>query len=171
MKKAEKAYAGRCDVRTMTPIELNDLIKDTETRRNITMSGNRFDQIKLGGRIKYFRRAIGSTQAEIAKELSKSESTVRMWELDKSMPSLNMVVRLCYIFSITPNVLFGHGGGIDEYSGSIRYHEHYEILRGINLLLNIPDDLRTPYESGLLCGVLRSLRDAHSNTSGSFMED
>lgn len=64
----------------------------------------------VGYRIKQLRKAKGITQKELAKRMNKSESTVRMWELEKSEPDLETVTKLAEYFSVSTDYLMGKIG-------------------------------------------------------------
>lgn len=89
----------------------------------------------LGNRIRYFRKAKGLTQLEVAKLLSKSESTIRMWELGKSNPNPETIMHLCSIFEISPDTLFGN-------DAATRFVDDSEI----NILRDMPDTVKTDFE-------------------------
>ncbi|TKI52853.1 helix-turn-helix transcriptional regulator [Lysinibacillus mangiferihumi] len=47
------------------------------------------------------------TQKQSAEMLSKKESTVRMWELNKNEPSLTTLVKLSKIFNVSIDEMIG----------------------------------------------------------------
>ncbi|WP_421927687.1 helix-turn-helix domain-containing protein [Lysinibacillus capsici] len=47
------------------------------------------------------------TQKQLAEMLSKKESTVRMWELNKNEPSLTTLVKLSKIFNVSIDEMIG----------------------------------------------------------------
>ena len=61
----------------------------------------------LAGRIKSLRRQYNLTQKELAEQLFKSESAVRMWELGKSEPDLETINKLSAIFHVSADYLLG----------------------------------------------------------------
>lgn len=63
--------------------------------------------LSIGERIKHLRTAKNITQKEFAEQLYKSESTVRMWELGKSEPDLEMLKTIAVFFGVTIDFLLG----------------------------------------------------------------
>lgn len=61
----------------------------------------------IGPRIRQLRELRNMTQRELAERLHKSESTVRMWELGKSSPRIDMVLKIAVFFRVTMNYLCG----------------------------------------------------------------
>ena len=59
----------------------------------------------VGTRIKQLRTSRNITQKELAEQLYKSESTVRMWELGKSEPDLAMLKTIAEFFSVSADYL------------------------------------------------------------------
>lgn len=57
--------------------------------------------------IRMCRLMRGYTQQEIADKLEKSLNAVSSWELAKTSPSPDDMIRLCNILDITPNQLCG----------------------------------------------------------------
>ncbi|MBQ8345352.1 MAG: helix-turn-helix transcriptional regulator [Clostridia bacterium] len=79
----------------------------------------------VGKQIKQLRLAEGLTQKELAERLNKSESAVRMWELGKSEPDIEMLRRIAELFGTSADHLLGkeeaeksehHSAGEDELS-------------------------------------------------------
>ena len=64
--------------------------------------------MSLGKTIRKYRNKLGLTQAELAVKVNKSESTVRMWELEKSQPDNSTLVLLSNIFDVTTDYLLGN---------------------------------------------------------------
>ena len=59
----------------------------------------------VGERIKQLRHSQNITQKELSEVLSKSESTVRMWELGKSEPDLETLKKLAHYFKVSIDYL------------------------------------------------------------------
>lgn len=57
--------------------------------------------------IRALRRKHKLTQKQLAEKLSKKESAVRMWELNKNEPSLTTLIKLAEIFEVTLDELVG----------------------------------------------------------------
>lgn len=63
--------------------------------------------MKINENIKNFRVFRGITQSELAAHLNKSKGAISNWERGDNMPNLDEVERLCQIFNVTPNQIFG----------------------------------------------------------------
>lgn len=61
----------------------------------------------LGQRINELRSAFGWSQVELAKRLSVTKQTVSNWENENIQPSIEMLVRLSGIFSVSTDYLLG----------------------------------------------------------------
>lgn len=55
-------------------------------------------EASFGERLKRLRKNAGMTQADVATQLNKSASAVRMWELGANEPDIRTLVRLSIIF-------------------------------------------------------------------------
>lgn len=61
----------------------------------------------VGNKIRELRNSRKMTQKELAELLYKSESTVRMWELGKSEPDLEMIKRIAEFFDVSSDYILG----------------------------------------------------------------
>ena len=61
----------------------------------------------IADRVKTLRKQHNLTQKELAEQLFKSESTIRMWELGKSEPDLETLNSLSRIFNVSTDYLIG----------------------------------------------------------------
>lgn len=61
----------------------------------------------MSTRIIELRQRIGWTQIQLARELHVNLKTIRNWESGDSYPSAPNILRLCEIFSVTTDYLFG----------------------------------------------------------------
>ncbi|OMC87441.1 hypothetical protein BK128_08420 [Viridibacillus sp. FSL H7-0596] len=57
--------------------------------------------------IRALRKKHKLTQKQLSEKLSKKESAVRMWELNKNEPSLTTLIKLAEIFEVTLDELVG----------------------------------------------------------------
>lgn len=64
--------------------------------------------VEIGKQIKKFRQEQEISQQELADYLNISRQTISKWELGKSLPDLENVVRLSEYFKISVDVLLGH---------------------------------------------------------------
>ncbi len=69
----------------------------------------------IADRIKQLREEKGVTQAELAKKLGITRSSVNAWEMGISVPSTQYVVELANIFKISTDYLLGvdHSATVD----------------------------------------------------------
>ena len=58
-------------------------------------------------RIKYLRDQKGMTQADLAKQLGITRSSVNAWEMGISVPSRQYIVELAGIFKVSTDYLLG----------------------------------------------------------------
>lgn len=61
----------------------------------------------IAERIKFLREQKGLTQAELAKKLGITRSSVNAWEMGISVPSTQYIVELANIFSVSTDYLLG----------------------------------------------------------------
>ena len=61
-------------------------------------------------KIKHLREQMGMTQAELARRLGITRSSVNAWELGISVPSTQYVVELAGIFRVSTDFLLGMDG-------------------------------------------------------------
>lgn len=61
----------------------------------------------LGQRILELRTALGWSQVELAKRLQVAKQTVSNWENENIQPSVEMLIRLVKLFSVSSDYLLG----------------------------------------------------------------
>ena len=61
----------------------------------------------VADKIKTLREQKGMTQAELAKQLGITRSSVNAWEMGISVPSTQYIVELAYIFKVSTDYLLG----------------------------------------------------------------
>ena len=83
----------------------------------------------LGEIIRQYRKEGNLTQKEFAQKLNKAESTVRMWELNKNVPSLETLKDISTSLNIPLGELMMRAGFIDEYSEMVKmnFYKSYPI--------------------------------------------
>ncbi len=63
----------------------------------------------VADRIKFLREQQGITQAELAKQLGITRSSVNAWEMGISVPSTQYIVELAHKFKVSTDYLLGVG--------------------------------------------------------------
>jgi len=72
----------------------------------------------IGEKIKKLRKMNGLTQADIARQLGITRSSVNAWEMGVSMPSTSYVIKLSRIFKVSTDYLLGlERGAVLDISG------------------------------------------------------
>lgn len=61
----------------------------------------------IADRIKFLREERGYTQAELARRLGITRSSVNAWEMGISVPSTQYIIDLAKIFSVSTDYLLG----------------------------------------------------------------
>ncbi len=61
--------------------------------------------MNIGKRIKELRTIYKLTQTQLAEKLNTTQDTISLWELGKSYPDIQNLVKLCELFDVTPNEL------------------------------------------------------------------
>lgn len=61
----------------------------------------------IGTTIKQLRKEAKFTQTQLANMLSTSQDTISIWELDKALPDVESVIKLCKIFDVSADFLLG----------------------------------------------------------------
>ena len=68
---------------------------------------------KLTDNIKDFHLLHGLKQKELAKLIERAPSTLSNWEKGEASPDGDSIYKLCKVFEVTPNVLFGYEQNAD----------------------------------------------------------
>ena len=61
----------------------------------------------LNERIKELRISRGMSQVEIAEKLGVSKQSVSNWENDNIQPSIDMLIKISHLFSVSTDYLLG----------------------------------------------------------------
>ncbi len=61
----------------------------------------------IGDNIRLLRKERGMTQSQLAQILCLSQDTVSLWELNKSLPDIESLIRLTQIFDVTSDYILG----------------------------------------------------------------
>lgn len=70
-------------------------------------------------RLKLLRNQAGMSQKELASHLFVSQQSVAKWEMDKSTPNPEMIVRISELFKVSSDYLLGRTNSISsEYSAN-----------------------------------------------------
>lgn len=70
-------------------------------------------------KLKEFREKANMTQADVAAAMNISQSYYSRFELGKALPDAEQIIKLCEIFSCTPNDLFGVAGAMEVAFGPL----------------------------------------------------
>ena len=62
---------------------------------------------QLGENIKKFRISSNLKQEELAQKLGKSKNVISNWERGDNKPDADMIEKMCKIFQIEPNQMYG----------------------------------------------------------------
>ena len=57
--------------------------------------------MSVGEKIQFYRKKIGLSQEELGQKMFVSRQTVSLWEMDKTLPTIDNLIRLKEIFSIS----------------------------------------------------------------------
>lgn len=61
----------------------------------------------IGKKIRQLRKDAKYTQTQLAQMLSTSQDTVSIWELDKALPDVESLIKLCKIFDVSADYILG----------------------------------------------------------------
>lgn len=61
----------------------------------------------IANQIRYLREQRGLTQADLAKKLGLTRSSVNAWEMGVSVPSVQYVIELAKIFKVSTDYILG----------------------------------------------------------------
>ena len=65
----------------------------------------------LNQQIRLLRQARKMSQVELAKELNVTKQSVSNWENDNIQPSVEMLIKIAQVFSVSTDYLLGIDGG------------------------------------------------------------
>ena len=68
----------------------------------------------VGEKIQYYRKKIGLSQEELGQKMIVSRQTVSLWEMDKTLPTVDNLIRLKEIFSVSLDDILSEAAPIDE---------------------------------------------------------
>ena len=63
--------------------------------------------LEMGGRIKQFRKKNNLTQSALANLMRTTQDTISLWELGKSYPDAESIVRMAKLFRTSSDYLLG----------------------------------------------------------------
>ncbi|NLA72576.1 MAG: helix-turn-helix transcriptional regulator [Clostridiales bacterium] len=100
----------------------------------------------IGDRLRFLRKSARLSQSQIASLLEIDRSTYSYYETDKTLPSINLLIKISKIYSITIDELIGNNNTLSFYdSGSVlvketAQSENDEFLEKIVKLSDLNDD-------------------------------
>ena len=68
----------------------------------------------VGEKIQYYRKKIGLSQEELGQKMLVSRQTVSLWEMDKTLPTVDNLIRLKEIFSVSIDDILSEAEPITE---------------------------------------------------------
>ena len=63
--------------------------------------------LKIGKIIKELRTESHLTQSDLAEHLNTTQDTISLWELDKSTPDAENIIKLAKLFKVSADYLLG----------------------------------------------------------------
>lgn len=75
--------------------------------------------MSIGERIQQLRKANNLSQEELAEKIDVSKQSVSKWELDKALPNIEKLLKLCEVFSVTTDYLIRGEERMDESDGQL----------------------------------------------------
>ena len=63
--------------------------------------------MKLGDKIKELRKLKNLSQTTLGKILGTTQDTISLWELNKSLPDIEMLKKLCVEFDVSADYMLG----------------------------------------------------------------
>lgn len=80
-------------------------IRDNEIILSSEESPIDLDDLSTGQRIKLFRKDMGFSQKELAEKIGVTQSSIALWEKDKTTPGFNNVRALAHVLETTASTL------------------------------------------------------------------
>lgn len=68
----------------------------------------------VGEKIQFYRKKIGLSQEDLGQKMLVSRQTVSLWEMDKTLPTVDNLMRLGEIFSVSIDTILGSNDPIEE---------------------------------------------------------
>ena len=90
----------------------------------------------ISDRIKFLREKAGYSQAQLAKKLDVTRSSVNAWEMDLSTPTSQYVVAMARLFHVSTDYLLGLES---EFSLSLENYTQEEIALLYNMVKYFDD--------------------------------
>ena len=94
----------------------------------------------LNERIKELRIACGMNQVDLANRLGVSKQSVSNWENDNIQPSIDMLVKLSHVFSVSTDYLLGESNNIYLDVSSLTQQQVHHIQQIIDDILEAKVD-------------------------------
>lgn len=68
----------------------------------------------IGEKIQFYRKKNGLSQEELGKQLLVSRQTISLWEMDKTLPTIDNFMRLKELFSVSMDELMSQSEPVEE---------------------------------------------------------
>ena len=63
--------------------------------------------LKLGNKIRELRKELHLSQTKLAEQLNTTQDTISLWELNKSMPDAENIVKMAKLFKVSSDYILG----------------------------------------------------------------
>ena len=95
----------------------------------------------LAEKVKALREQLGLTQAEMARRLGLTRSSVNCWEMGLSVPSAGLLIELSKLFHVTTDYLLGVDNGRTIAADNLT---EKEIASIVNIIQCLRESKQTP---------------------------
>lgn len=110
----------------------------------------------VGQRIQELRKSEYLSQEEMAEQLEVSKQSISKWELDKAVPGIDKIIRMCELYGVTSDYLLM--GREDTSSKEIPQVEVSQPAEGANSIGSHKKELKNLYlVLGILCVVISGI--------------
>lgn len=105
----------------------------------------------VGEKIQFYRKKIGLSQEELGQKMLVSRQTVSLWEMDKTLPTVDNLLRLKEIFNVSVDNILNKSYIADESK---------DIPRELYFFSYSTEDLKTVFKNDMLPIIKRAVISA-----------
>ena len=105
----------------------------------------------VGEKIQFYRKKIGLSQEELGQKMLVSRQTVSLWEMDKTLPTVDNLLRLKEIFNVSVDNILNKSYIADESK---------DIPRELYIFSYSTEDLKTVFKNDMLPIIKRAVISA-----------